>query len=134
VSCHKSQSCSSILSFLAAIFGVIFLALGILGFIPQLHQEIPSYEYLAFDPLHNVSYLTIGLLGIWAATCSRASKLYFRVVGLIILLLGIAGLYYGDETIFGIIKNTKEGTWSHLVIGGIFFLLSFIPQKSCSKE
>lgn len=83
----------------ALIFGVVFLLVGIAGFVPGLTTQ---YDEMGFagrrsmamllglfmvSGLHNIVHLLYGLAGLAAARTWRASRLYLVVGGVVYLVL-----------------------------------------------
>jgi hypothetical protein len=108
----------------AMIFGVVFLAVGILGFgvVPNLvegHSASGSFmekEGLLFgmfhvNALHNIVHILFGLWGLAASRSQSGAVGYFKVVAVIYALLAILGLIPQTNAGFG------EGL-GHLVLGG----------------
>jgi hypothetical protein len=89
----------------ALIVGVLYVVIGIMGFIPALVKEPPTspemvglgfktgYGYLMglfpINPLHNVVHLLIGFLGIAASIALDSARLYSGVLALLYGLLAI---------------------------------------------
>ncbi|HVQ07056.1 MAG TPA: DUF4383 domain-containing protein [Allosphingosinicella sp.] len=106
----------------AMIFGVVFLAVGILGFgvVPSLLQHSSgsgmSGEGMLFgmfhvNALHNIVHILFGLWGLAASRSTSGAVGYFKVVAVLYALLAILGL----------IPQTRDGFGdgiAHLVLGG----------------
>ena len=86
-----------------AIFGVVYLLVGIAGFFVTSDVDFAGTEgepLIVFDvnPLHNIAHLAIGALLLFAALKSvSAAKGANTLVGAIYLLLGIVGLFILDS-------------------------------------
>jgi hypothetical protein len=83
----------------ASVFGVSFLAVGLLGFVlnPTGGELLGIF---AVNVLHNLVHLLFGIFGIAAVLVGR-SRIYLQGVGVIYLLLTVLGfvpgLFVGDE-------------------------------------
>ena len=111
----------------AMIFGVIFLLVGIAGFIPQLLQppagDAPQVavdtlrgDLLGLFPvnvLHTIVHLLIGIWGLAAARSLRGSVVYARALAVIYAVLAIMGLIPGLNTVFGLIPLHGHDVWLH---------------------
>ncbi len=108
----------------AMIFGVVFLAVGILGFgvVPSLLEghsasgSMMEAEGLLFglfhvNALHNIVHIIFGLWGLAASRSATGAVGYFKVVAVIYALLAILGLIPQTQAGFG------DGL-AHLVLGG----------------
>jgi hypothetical protein len=86
-----------------AIFGVVYILVGILGFFVTTDVDFAATEgepLIVFDvnPLHNIAHLAIGALLLFAAMKSvSAAKGANILVGAVYLLLGIVGLFILDS-------------------------------------
>ncbi len=118
----------------ALVYGVVFLVVGALGFIPGITV---GGEYLlgifGVNALHNVVHLLFGVLGI-AAALTGWSRPYLQGVGVIYLLLGvlgfIPGLYLGDGMLLGLVHVNLADNLLHLALGGVAAYFGFSPQYS----
>jgi hypothetical protein len=113
----------------ALVYGVVFLVVGVLGFIPGITVE---GEYLlgifGVNVVHNLVHLLFGVLGI-AAALGGWSRSYLQGVGIIYLLLGVLGfipaLYTGDEMLLGFVHINLADNFLHLVLGGFAAYFGF---------
>ncbi len=116
----------------ALVYGVVFLVVGSLGFVPVLTV---GGEYLlgifGVNAVHNAVHLLFGVLGIIAAFTGW-SRSYLQGVGVIYLLLGVLGfvpgLYAGNEMLLGIVHINLADNLLHLTLGGIAAYFGFAPQ------
>src|SRR5215212_4418081 len=101
-----------------AIFGVAFLAVGVLGFIlnPTGGELLGIF---AVNVAHNLVHVAFGVLGI-AAAYAGWSRLYLQGVGVIYLLLCvlgfIPGLYVGEDMLLGLVHINLADNFLHLVL------------------
>ena len=111
----------------ALVFGIVFVLVGILGFIPGIttgdHMLLGIFHVNA---VHNVIHLLSGAIALWVSQTSySASKTYFMVFGIIYLLVAILGFVYGDKNILGIVSSNMADTWLHVVIAVAALALGF---------
>ncbi len=114
----------------ALVFGVSFLAVGVMGFIlnPTGGELLGIF---AVNALHNLVHLLFGIFGI-AAVLVGWSRTYLQAVGIIYLLLTvlgfIPGLFVGDDMLLGLIHINLADNFLHLVLGGVAAFFGFAPQ------
>ena len=110
----------------AIVFGVIYLAVGILGFIPKL-RTIPAeatdlavtagYGYLLglfpINLLHNLVHILIGIWGIVAYRNFPSARIYARGLAIIYGVLTVFGLIPGLSTLFGLTPLFGHDIWLH---------------------
>ena len=115
----------------ALIFGIVFLLAGIAGFVPQLmHGMHPEYPPLKVDAnagellglfpvnvLHNAVHILFGLWGLVASRSLSGAKTYARGVGIIYIVLALAGFIPGLLNGFGFVPLYGNNIWLHGVIG-----------------
>ncbi len=118
---------TSINETVALVFGIVFLLIGILGFVPALTPGGALLGIFMVNPLHNIVHLLFGVLGI-AAAMSGASVLYNRAAGLIYLLLFVLGLIPAlvpNGMLLGLVMINTADNFLHLVIGLVLALVGF---------
>lgn len=123
----------SLIRLYALVLGIVFVVVGIAGFIPALvapvHPDDPpltlsgSYGYLLWlfpvNVLHNLAHIA---LGVWAlASCGRdgAARIFARGNAIIYAVLGVFGLIPGLHTLFGLVPLYSHDIWLHLVLAAI---------------
>lgn len=123
---------------LAALVGVVFLLLGVLGFVPGITTHYGDLSFAGHDSgakllgvfqvsiLHNIVHLLFGIVGIaLAKTVSGARNFLIGggVVYLALWLLGIVGA--GDW----IPSNTADN-WLHFLVGIGMIGLGFVAGRT----
>lgn len=115
----------------AMIFGVLLMLLGLAGFVPVVTIPTPGGEYglllgaFAVDPLHNVVHIVTGAVALAAGVKGEdASRMYFRVVGVLYALLAIAGFVVGAGTLLGMAHNVANA-FLHLFFALVTLSLGF---------
>lgn len=117
------------------IVGIVFLVIGVLGFIPAFRFGGEDYllGIFAVDWVHNLIHLLVGVLGVAAYYWDR-SKLYCQGLGVVYLVVGILGFIpafiFGDEMLLGLFHVNIADNLLHLVVGGAAAYLGFAPQFS----
>ena len=126
----------------ALLFGIVFLAVGVLGFIPgvnRMHHGDPQTENLHVggpghgnllglfhvNVLHNAVHLLFGVVGLAMSRTLGAARGYFRIVGVAYLLLAVMGLISAQNmwNTFGLVPIHGHDVWLHALLGvvGIYF-------------
>lgn len=109
---------------IAAIFGVIFLVVGALGFtatgavMPGMHETMEGApRLLGLFPVnvtHNLVHLAFGVWGLLAARSPRGATMYALVSGVIYAALAGVGAFW--PTMAGIVPIGGYDVGLHLVI------------------
>src|SRR5579885_629197 len=116
-------------SMLALVVGVVFLLVGILGFIPGVTTD---YDMMSFaghgsmaklfglfqvSVLHNIVHLLFGVAGIALARTARTAAGYLVVGGVIYLVLWIYGLVVDQASQANFVPLNTPDNWLHFVLG-----------------
>lgn len=116
----------------ALVVGAVFLAAGVLGFVPGVTTDGMLLGIFAVDAVHNVIHLLVGILGVAAYYWDRYARLYCQGLGVLYLLVGILGfvpaLLFGDNMLLGLFHVNLADNLLHLVVGGLAAYLGFAPQ------
>ena len=117
----------------AVLFGIVFILIGILGFVPGVTDNEMLLGIFHVNAAHNVVHLLSGAVALFAGmTSAGASRIYFRVFGVIYGLVAILGLMnMGQHTmLLGLISNNDAVTFLHIAIAAVSLLLGFMPARS----
>lgn len=127
----------------ARILGVVFLIIGIAGFVPGLtaehyHPDVTFDAGLGLElglfPVnyaHNAVHLLFGVWGLLAARSLSAAALYGKVVGVSYGLLTILGLIPAAKlwTVFGLVPIYGHDVWLHALIAAVATYYGFAPHE-----
>lgn len=124
---------------LAWVFGIVLLAVGILGFVPGVTANGMLLGIFEVDGLHNVIHLLSGIVAVLAARGSAAyARLYFKVFGVVYGLVTILGFVQGGS-VLGLFMVNMADNVLHLVIAAAALYIGFgmkeegaIPMGSSS--
>lgn len=110
----------------AKIFGVAFILIGILGFIPAFTPDDHLLGIFHVNAAHNIIHLASGLVALIAGFVSyRASKLYFQVFGVVYALVAVLGVFAGDNDILGVVAHNIADLFLHIAIAAVALYLGF---------
>ena len=100
----------------AAIFGVVYLIVGAYGFIGAGDDNM-LIGLFEVNALHNIVHVVIGLVLLWGAMSTPMAVMMNRVVGIVLIALGILGIFV--ENPLDLIPISGNDVWLHLVSGVI---------------
>jgi hypothetical protein len=107
-------------------FGVVFLLVGILGFVPGITRDEHLLGIFHVNPAHNFVHVLTGAAAVACGlTSAYASQMFFRIFGAIYGLVAILGFAMGDRPIFGLISNNLADAWLHTAIAAVSLFLGF---------
>ena len=120
---------------LAIVFGIVLLVVGVLGFVPDLAPDEMLFGIFHVNLAHNAVHLLSGAIGLLCGMAStRASRLYFRIFGVIYGLVAVLGFVQGEGNLLGLISNNMADTWLHVVIAGASLALGFaVPHRVAQR-
>jgi hypothetical protein len=121
---------------MATIFGIVFLVVGILGFVPGITDNGHLLGIFHVNAAHNGVHILSGIAALIAgATSIRAARNYFRVFGLVYGLVAVLGfLAGGEQPVLGIIANNTADNWLHVGIALVSLALGFAPTVRAQKD
>ncbi len=117
---------------LTMVFGVVFILIGALGFIPN--PIVGDSALFHTNLVHNIVHIVSGLIFIFAAKKSEeSSRMILKVFGVVYLLVAILGfLAVGAENhadLFGLISVNAADNWLHIVLALVFLVVGLKKQK-----
>ncbi|GAA3574578.1 DUF4383 domain-containing protein [Microlunatus spumicola] len=113
----------------AAVVGVVFLLVGVLGFIPGIttnydtlsfashHSEAKLLGLFQVSVLHNIVHLLFGIAGLALARSVSGARNYLVVGGIIYLVLFVYGLVVSQESAANFVPVNTADDVLHLVLG-----------------
>jgi hypothetical protein len=108
---------------------VVFLLVGVLGFIPGVTTDYSSMSFAGHHSdakllgvfevsvLHNIVHLLFGLAGLALARTVSGARLYLIGGGAVYLVLWLYGLVVGQESAANFVPLNPADDWLHLVLG-----------------
>lgn len=118
------------LKVLAILFGLVFVILGIVGFLPQYAPEGKLFNLFAINTPHNLIHLATGVIAVLCGfSSSRASKIFFIVFGLVYAGVAALGFYHGGNMLFDMIAINTADNWLHAGIAAISLYFGFFLQS-----
>jgi hypothetical protein len=116
---------------IAMIFGIVFIAVGLLGFVPALSPGGKLLGLFDVNLAHNVVHLATGIVALVVSFASeKASKTFFQVFGIIYAVVALLGFVYGDRPLLGVVSNNLADAWLHVVIALVALYLGFMMKPA----
>jgi uncharacterized membrane protein HdeD (DUF308 family) len=115
---------------LALVFGVVFILVGILGFVPN--PLVGADALFATDALHNIVHILFGV--ILLVTAKKAPALWLLILGVVYLVLAVLGfLLVPDEgALLGLVHVNTADHWLHVVLGVVLVAAGFFGKKQAA--
>jgi hypothetical protein len=115
---------------LAVLFGIVFVLVGVLGFIPN--PIVGATALFVTDALHNIVHLLIGVvLLIVAMSAPEKSSLWLKIFGVIYLLLAVLGFILNPSggALLGLVMMNTADHWLHVVLGVVLLIAGIVSNK-----
>lgn len=109
-------------------FGIIFVLIGVLGFVPGLTTDGLLLGIFEVNIVHNVIHLLTGIVALFCAGTASAAKSYFKIFGVIYGLVTIIG-FTNDASILGFFSVNTADNVLHLLITVVALYLGFSGPK-----
>jgi hypothetical protein len=108
---------------LAKIFGFIFIAVGIAGFIPNpLVSETGVFQV---NEAHNLIHIATGVLFL-AAAFMDASVWTIRAIAVLYTIVAIIGFVIPDNMLLGVVAMNMADRWLHAALAAVLLLVGFM--------
>jgi hypothetical protein len=126
---------------LGAVFGVVYLLVGLLGFVYTGLSDFAGTDtdekilgLFEVNPLHNIAHLLIGALLLFSALKSVAAAKGSNVlVGAVYLLLGIVGLFILDSDLNILSLNSADNVL-HLASAVLLLGVGLSQDKNVRRD
>lgn len=115
---------------LAILFGVVFVLVGILGFVPALAPRgTDGMRYLLglfmVGTVHNLIHLLSGVAALIAGfTSEKYAKYYFQIFGIVYGLVTVIG-FIQQTTVLGLFPIDLADNFLHLALSAVILFVGF---------
>jgi uncharacterized protein DUF4383 len=126
---HTGVATVDVLRKVAKAVGVVFLLVGIAGFIPGLTSNLGDISFASHHSdatllglfqvsiLHNVVHLLFGVVGLALGRTTSGAKAFLVVGGAIYLVLWLYGLIVDKDSAANFVPVNSADDWLHFVLG-----------------
>lgn len=125
----------------ALLFGVVFLVVGIAGFIPGATTDYDRISTIGGEGAHllgifgvnwieNVVHLAYAAAGLWAATNAVRSRQYFLWGGAVYGVVWLYGMLIDVQSDANLIGVNEAGNWLHFALFVVMVALGFYFTKN----
>src|SRR5437763_16054224 len=99
------------------LFGIVFLAVGILGFVPGVTINDMLLGIFMVNKVHSIVHIASGAIFLIASMAGAgAARLWFQLFGIIYAIVAVLGFMNPNGMLFGMLSNNAADTWMHVVL------------------
>jgi len=110
----------------AVLFGIVFLLVGILGFVPGVAPDEMLFKIFHVNAAHNIVHIGSGIIFLIAAMGGAgASTAWFKIFGIIYAVVAIWGFTVGTGNTLWVVSNNPAVTYLHVVLAAVMLFLGF---------
>ena len=129
----------------ALLFGIVFLAVGVAGFIPGITTQYGRIDVFdgegalvlglfGVNILENIAHLAYGVWGLAASRSAEASRMYFLIGGAVYLVLWIYGLVIDLNSSANVIGVNEAANWLHFALGVVMIGIGLILGRDMLRR
>jgi hypothetical protein len=124
----------------ALIFGVVFVLVGVAGFIPALLTPHDAAEHelaiqqgagelfglFPVNVVHNIVHLAFGIWGLAVYRNTNAAITYARSVAVVYAVFVVMGFIPRLDTVFGLVPLHGNDVWLHALLAAVAAYFGFM--------
>ncbi|MET8995532.1 DUF4383 domain-containing protein [Amycolatopsis sp. NPDC004169] len=126
----------------AAVVAVVFLLVGVLGFVPGITTHHDQLSFAGHDSmamllglfmvsvLHNLVHLLFGVVGLASARTPRGARLFLVAGGAVYLVLWLYGLLIDHGSDANFVPVNTADNWLHLGLGVGMIALGLLTARA----
>ena len=119
---------------LSLLFGVVFIAVGLLGFVSNPIIGLSENAIFHADTMHNIVHIVSGVLFLLVALAAPASSRRFLLLfGIVYCLIGILGFFTMGTTgmgeVLGFLHVNGADNYLHVGLGLIILIAGIASRK-----
>lgn len=117
------------------LIGIVFIAVGVLGFVPNPIVGDNHNAIFHADAVHNMVHVMSGVLFVLVALAAPAyAATFLKLFGVVYLLLGVIGFFTigtsGMTDLLGFLPVNGADNYLHVGLGILIFLAGMLPQRT----
>jgi hypothetical protein len=107
----------------ALVFGVVFILVGVLGFIPN--PLVGPDGIFMVNTMHNVVHLVSGALLLAGVYTQLGASMALKIVGVVYAVVAILGFVMPGDMLLGMISMNAADRWLHVLLAIVILAAGF---------
>jgi hypothetical protein len=107
----------------ATVFGIVFIAVGILGFIPN--PLVSETGLFAVNTNHNLVHIISGAVLLAGVYSTLGASLALKIVGIVYGAVAVLGLYVGPGMLLGLVHINAADNYLHVLLAVVILAAGF---------
>jgi hypothetical protein len=121
----------------AILFGIVFLAVGILGFVPAATPDTNGMPMLLgifhVNAAHNYVHIASGVVFLLCGMAGAgAARTFFKIFGLVYALVAVLGFMNPNGPLLGMVSNNPADTYLHVGLAAAMLFLGFVAKDNAT--
>ena len=112
----------------AIVLGVVFLAVGILGFIDN--PLVSPTGLFAVNPAHNLVHIVSGLVLLAGAYTALGAATSLKIIGVVYAAVAVLGLVTSGNMLLGVILMNAADHWLHVALAVVILAAGFLLEDA----
>ena len=118
----------------AQLIGIVFVAVGVLGFVPALITDGKLLTLFPINGMHNAVHILLGVWGIAVAKNAANALMYSKSIAGIYALLAVLGLIPATNMLFGLAPIGGMDVGLHAVLAILAGYFGFGPPSKAKAS
>src|SRR2546423_3645469 len=115
------------------LFGIVFLAVGILGFVPGVTTNDMLLGIFMVNKVHSIVHIASGAVFLIASMSGAgAARLWFQLFGVVYAVVAVLGFMTPNGMLLGLISNNPADTYLHVGLAAAMLLIGFATPKQAA--
>jgi len=111
----------------AIVLGIVFLAVGILGFLPN--PLVSPTGLFVVNTMHNIVHLASGAVLLAGAYTALGAALALKIMGVVYALVAILGMIMGGNMLLGLVAMNASDHWLHVALAVVLLAAGFLLDE-----
>jgi Domain of unknown function (DUF4383) len=119
----------------AILFGIVFLVVGILGFVPACTTDMDGMPMLLgifhVNKFHNCVHLASGVVFLLCGMAGAGpARTFFKIFGIVYAIVAVMGFMNPAGPLLGMMSNNPADNWLHTGLAVVMLYFGFLAKSN----